>query len=131
MEHYLAGEQLSHARAVAGLVEQFGGLGIGVVVEELVQKCESLRVGLAGLPSRRRDRDREARRLPAAETYVKVDLVGLVDRDVFDGEAGHTFAFPLGGGRVGPQPREVAGQGTDPGFCSSVKAPLAVELARS
>ena len=45
-----AGERLVHAGAPAGGVELRGGLGVGVIVEELVEQLEGVGVGLAGLP---------------------------------------------------------------------------------
>lgn len=100
---------------MAGLVEQLGGLGVGVGVQELVEQGEGLGVGLAGLPGRWRDRDRQAGALPAAEADVQVDLVGLGEGDVVDEQPGDAFAFPLGGGRVRPQRGEVGGEGADAG----------------
>jgi hypothetical protein len=106
---------------VPGGVERFGGLGVGVVVEEPVEGGEGVGVGLAGLPACRGDRDGEAGGLPAAEADVEVDGVGLVEGDVVDDEPDHAFAFPLGGGGVGPQPREVSGQGADLGLLLGVE----------
>lgn len=91
----LRAEWLSGAGAVAGLVEQLGRVGVRVIVEELVEQRERVSVGLAGLEALRRSRDREPDGLPAAETDVQVDLVGLVERDVFDQEPGDPFAFAL------------------------------------
>jgi len=76
----LAGEALAHPGAAAGGVELFGGLGVGVIVEQPVEHREGAGVGLAGLPGVQRDRDREGGRLAAAEADVQVDLVGLVHR---------------------------------------------------
>ena len=67
------GERLVLAGAVTGGVELLGGLGVGVVVEEPVEHCEGVGVGLAGLPGGGRDRDREAGGLAAAEADVQVD----------------------------------------------------------
>ena len=74
---------------------------------------EGVSVGLAGLPCGGRDGDGQAGGLSASEANVEVDLVGLVDGDVVDEQAGHAFAFPLRGGRVGPQGGEVGGEGPD------------------
>jgi hypothetical protein len=81
-----------------------------VIVEESVEHREGVRVGLAGLPGVERDRDREAGGLPAAEADVQVDLVGFVERDVLDQQAGDALAFSRGCGLVGPQFREVGGE---------------------
>ena len=91
-----AGERLVHAGASAGGVELLGGLGVGVIVEELVEHLEGVGVGLAGLPGVERDRDREAGRLAAAEADVEVDLVALVQGDVLDQQSGDPFAFTGG-----------------------------------
>jgi hypothetical protein len=116
VQHDAGGERLVCAGAVSGGVERVGGLGVGVVVEEPVERGEGVGVGLAGLPARRGDRDGEAGGLSAAESDVEVDLVGLVEGDVVDDEPDHPFAFSLGGGGVGPQSREVGGQGADLGL---------------
>ena len=91
-----AGERLGHAGAPAGGVELGGGLGVGVIVKELVEQLEGVGVGLAGLPGVERDRDGEAGCLPAAEADVEVDLVGLVDGDVLDQQSSDPFPFPGG-----------------------------------
>ena len=116
MEHDAGGELAAGSGAVSGGVERVGGLGVGVVVEEPVERGERVGVGLAGCPTRWRDGDGEAGGLPAAEADVEVDLVGLVEGDVVDDEPDHPFAFPLRGGGVGPQPGEVGGQRTDLGL---------------
>ena len=63
---------------MAGGVERGGGLGVGVVFQELVERGECLGAGLAELPGRGRDRDVQAGGLAAAEPDVQVDAVGLV-----------------------------------------------------
>jgi hypothetical protein len=87
---------------VTGGVEDAGGLGVGVGVEESVEDGEGLGVGLAGLPRLGWDRDGEAGGLPPAESHVQVDAVGLVQGDVVDEEADHAFAIALWGVRVRP-----------------------------
>jgi hypothetical protein len=101
---------------VAGLVEQLGDLGVGVGVQELVEQGEGVGVGLAGLPGRWWDRDREPGGLPAAEADVQVDLVGLGEGDVVDEQPCDAFALSLWGGRVRPERGEVGGQGADAGL---------------
>ena len=56
-------------------VEQFGGLGVGVVIEETVEHGEGGGVGLPGVPARQRERDRECGGGPAAEADIEQDLV--------------------------------------------------------
>ena len=70
-------EGLAVAGAVTGGVERVGGFGVGVGVEEPVERGEGVGVGSAELPGFRRDRDGEAVGLPAAEADVQVDVVGL------------------------------------------------------
>ena len=101
---------------MAGLVEQFGRLGVGVVVEELIEHGERVWVGLPCFEALGRAWDREAGGLPAAEADVQVDLVGFVERDVLDQQAGDALAFSRGCGLVGPQFREVGGELADLGF---------------
>jgi hypothetical protein len=101
---------------VAGGVEPLGGLGVGVVVGQSVERGEGVGVGLAGLPGRGWDRDGQAGGLPAAEAHVQLDAVGLDQREVVEEQPGHALAFPRGGGRVGPQRGKVGGQRPDPGL---------------
>ena len=116
VEHDPAGERFSFAGAVAGGVEGFGRAGVGVLVEQSVQRGEGVGVGLADLSAGGRDIDGEAGGLPAAEANVDVDLVGLVERDVFDQQAGDPFAFSLWSARVGPELGEVSGELMDSGL---------------
>ena len=97
-------------------VERRGDLGVGVLVEQAVQQRERVGVGLSQVPRAGWDRDGEAGGLPAAEANVDVDLVGLVERDVFDQQADDAFAFALRSARVGPELGEVGGELTDPGL---------------
>jgi len=46
-EHDASGERLALAEAVTGGVERLGGLGVGVGVKELIERCEGVGVGLA------------------------------------------------------------------------------------
>ena len=96
----VGGERLVGARAAAGGVELFGGLAVGVIVEQSVEHREGVGVGLSCFPGAERDRDREAGGLPAAEADVQVELIGLVERDVLDQQAGDPFAFAGGCGGV-------------------------------
>jgi len=84
LDHFRAGERLVLSGAVAGEVEVFGGLGVGVVVEELVEQFQGRWGGLPGLPGVRRDRDRQAGVGSAAESDVQVDLIVLDHGDVAD-----------------------------------------------
>ena len=54
------GERFALAGAVTGDVERLGGLGVGVGVEEPVERGEGVGAGLAGLPGLGWDRDGEA-----------------------------------------------------------------------
>ena len=47
---------------------------------------------------------------------MEVDLVGAVERDVFDQQAGDAFALSLRGRGIGPEGGEVGGELTDPGL---------------
>lgn len=60
--------------------------------------------------------DGEAGGLSAAEADVDMDLVGLVEGDVFEQQAGDPFAFSLWSARIGPELGEVGGELTDPGL---------------
>ena len=104
------GERFVLAGAVTGGVERFGGLGVGVGVEEPVERGEGVGAGLAGLPGCGRDRDGEAAGLAAAQAHVQVDAVGLVQGDVVDQETDHAFAVALRGVRVGPEGGEICCQ---------------------
>ena len=63
-------ERLALAGAVTGGVERLGGLGVGVGVEELIERGEGVGVGLADLPGLGWDRGNEAGGLSAAEAHV-------------------------------------------------------------
>ena len=71
-----SGERLSGAGSSPGLVELFGCLGVGVIVEQLVDQLERVGIGLAGLPDRWWERHRERVCLPAFEACVRGDLAG-------------------------------------------------------
>jgi hypothetical protein len=92
---------------VSGGVERFGGFGVGVFIEEPVQRGQGVRVGFAQLPCLVWDRQGEAGGLPAAEADVGVDAVSLGQRDVVDEQPDHAFAFPLRGGRICPEGGEI------------------------
>ena len=81
-EHDPRVERLAGPGAVAGGVELLGGLGVGVVVEELVEQSDRVGIGLALLPCSAWQGKADGGVLPAAESDVEVDLIGLVDRDV-------------------------------------------------
>ena len=91
-------------------VERFGGLGVGVGVEEPVERCDGVGAGLAGLPGCGRYRDGEAAGLSAAQAHVQVDAIGLVQGDVVDEQTDHAFTVPLRGVRVGPEGGEICCQ---------------------
>ena len=99
-------------KAAAG--QDGGGLGVGVVVEQLVDGRYHLGWGLAELPGCQRDRQAQAVVLAAAQADVGGDLVGPGQGDVADQQPDEAFAFPLWGGRVVPQCWEVGGQLGDP-----------------
>ena len=121
VQHDLGGEWFAGAGVSAGGVELSRGLGVGVIVEELVEQLEGVGVGLACLPGVEWDRDREAGRLAAAEADVQVDLVGFVERDVFDQQPCDPFAFAGGCGWVGPECGEVGGELSDLGLAGLVE----------
>src|SRR6266536_2571034 len=92
--------------AVAGgeslVVEDAGDVAFGVRVEELVDPGDGGGGCASGFPGAQRHRQREAVELPAPEPCVNGDRVVAYQGDVLDEEAGHPFAFSLGGGGVGP-----------------------------
>ena len=83
----------SGAAAVSGGVEGVGGLGVGVGVEQPVEFGQGVGLGLSGLIGGEGYGDDEAGGLSASEADVEMDLVGLVDGDVFDEQPGDAFAF--------------------------------------
>jgi hypothetical protein len=94
-------------------IEGLGHFVVGVILEEPVELGEYFGVGLSGLVAGERDGHDEAGGLATAEADVEMDLVGLGDGDVLDEQASDAFAFPGGGGGVGPQFGEVGGQRSD------------------
>jgi len=112
-EHDPVGERLAVAGAVPGLGELGGCLGVGVLIEEAVEKRERVGVCRSQVPRARRDRHCEAGGLAAAEADVQVDLVGLVERDILDQQPRDPFALALRGGGVRPHRGEVRGELAD------------------
>lgn len=98
--HAAGGEWLAGAGAVALLIELLGGLGVGVIVEQAVERAERVGAGLALLPGRERDRDRERGGRPTAEADVQVDLLGAVQGDVLDQQPRDALALAIGGGGI-------------------------------
>jgi hypothetical protein len=88
-------------------VEGVGCLGVGVGVEEAVEFGEGVGVGLVGLAAGKWDGQHEGGCLAAPEADVEMDVVGFGDCDVLEEQAGDAFAFPGGGGGIGPQSGEV------------------------
>ena len=70
VQHYRGSEGLAGSGMMPGRVEDFGGLSVGVVVEEAVELLEGVSVGLTGLPGCERDGDGEAGGLSAFEADV-------------------------------------------------------------
>ena len=101
------GEVLAGAGAVAVLIESGGDFGVGVIVEEAVERLDRLRAGLALLPGGERDRDRQAGALSAVEADVQLDVLRAVEGDVGDQETGDAFAFTVGGRGIVEEPGEV------------------------
>jgi len=82
-----------------------------VVVEEAVDLGDDRCRRAAHVGSAERCRDGEAGGLACFEADVHGDVVTAQEGDVVDEEANHAFAFPVGRARVGPQRREVGGNG--------------------
>ena len=95
------------------LVEELGGLAVGVIVEQSVDLCERVGGGLAGLPGVQGLGDGQDGGLAAAEPDVQMDLVGFGERDVFDQQPRDPFALPCWRRRVVPEPGEVGGELAD------------------
>jgi len=81
-------------------VECFGGLGVGVRFEKVIQSGEGVGVGLAGLPTSERDGNQKARGHPTTEADVELNLLRLDDGDVLDEQPGDPLALPDGRGRI-------------------------------
>jgi hypothetical protein len=99
------------AAGEAAVVEDVGDLGVGVVVEQVVDGGHDLGCGLAQQPGWFERRQGQGVVLAAAQPGVAGDGVGgLGHGDVGDEQAGHAFAFALrrvgvveDGGEVGDQ----------------------------
>ena len=113
MQHDPSGEEPALAGAVVGPVQLGGCLGVGVLVEEPVDVRQGLGLGLARLPGRRRDGDRDAGGLSAAEAGVEPDLAVLDQGDIVEEQSGDALVFPQWGFRIGPQGGEIGGEGAD------------------
>ena len=78
---------------MAVVVQRFGGLSVGVGVEQPVERSKRLGLRLAHLIGRQGDGHDQADGLPASEPDVQVDLVGLEDGDVLEEKTGDALAL--------------------------------------
>ena len=86
-----------------GVVEGVGGVGVGVVIEEPVEQCERVGVGLAGLPGLEWDRGGEAGGLAAFEPDVNLGGAfrrHLDEGDILDDVGKQSLAFAAGRIRI-------------------------------
>ena len=97
----------------AALVEDGGGLGLGVVLEELVDFGEEFGGGSALFPGGGIGLDSEGSCGAAAESEAEGEIAVAGDGDVLDEEASHAGALAVGSLGVVPEFREVGGEGED------------------
>ena len=103
----------SGAGGSAALVEDGGGLGFGVVLEELVDFGEEFGGGSALFPGGEIGLDGEGSCGAAAESDAEGEIAVAGDGDVLDEEACHAGALAVGSLGVVPEFREVGGEGED------------------
>jgi hypothetical protein len=110
-------EGAAFTAAVAAGVEDGSDLGMGVVVQQLVDCFDDVRCGLAQFPGGFGDRQGQAVVLPALPSDVAGDRFRVPgDGDVGEEQAGDALAFSLGSGRVVPDRGEAGDQLADAGF---------------
>ena len=99
------------------VVEDAGDLGVGVVVEELVDGGDGGGGGFAELGGGGRDGHGEGVVLAGGQADVRGDgVAGPGDGDVGEQQPGDALAFAGGGGGVVPDRGQVGDQLADPGF---------------
>jgi hypothetical protein len=110
-------EGAAFAAGVAAGVEDGGDLGMGVVVEQLVDRFDDVRWGLAQFPGGFGDWQGKGVVLPALQSHVAGDRFPVPgDGNVGEQQAGHALAFSLRSGRVVPDRGEVSDQLAYSGF---------------
>ena len=110
-------EGAAFAAGQAAVVEDAGDLGVGVVVEELIDGGDGGGGGLAELRGVRRDGQGEGGVLAGGQADVRGDgVAGPGDGDVGEQQPGDALAFAGGGGGVVPDRGQVGDQLADPGF---------------
>ena len=110
-------ERAAFAAGQAAGVEDAGDLGVGVVIEELVDGGDCLGGGFAHLGCGRRDRHGQGVVLSAGQADVRGDGVpGPGDGDVGEQQPGDALALAGRGGGVVPDRGQVGDQLLDPGF---------------
>ena len=110
-------ERAAFAAGHAAGVEDAGDLGVGVVIEELVDGGDCLGGGFAHLGCGRRDRHGQGAVLSAGQADVRGDGVpGPGDGDVGEQQPGDALALAGRGGGVVPDRGQVGDQLLDPGF---------------
>ena len=109
------GEPVGDARVQAARVEDLGDLRVGVAIEEPIDLGHDGGIGppeIGGIAGQGQpDGPDDA----AAEADVGDDLVSAHQGDVVEQQPDHALALPLRRGGVRPEPREVGGEGEDPG----------------
>ena len=110
-------ERAAFAAGQAAVVEDAGDLGVGVVIEELIDGGDDGGGGLAELRGVRRDGQGEGGVLACGQADVRGDgVAGPGDGDVGEQQPGDALAFAGGGGGVVPDRGQVGDQLADPGF---------------
>jgi hypothetical protein len=118
------GEVLTASAAPALAVEDAGDLRVGVVGGQPAHQCDGVLAGadLGGMGAGQGDVELADR--PAAPAHGQVGLGGVavdVDDDLLKQRAQQLLAVPVGGGRRGPDPRQVTAEGTNRRPFRSVK----------
>ena len=97
------GEREAAAGAESALVQDLDDLGVGVLVEQLIDQGDHYRVGLPGLPGGQWERQGERARGSTAEADVGGEALAPEQGDVLHEQAQEPLPLAIRRARIAPQ----------------------------